>query len=34
MIDGNRLVYTNVFEFVECIYTILEDNFIAGEFER
>ncbi len=32
--DGSRLVYTDVFEFVERMRTILEDDFIAGESER
>jgi hypothetical protein len=34
VIDGSHLVYIDVFEFVEHIRTILEDDFIVGESER
>ena len=34
IIDGNCLVYINIFEFIEYIYIILEDNFIIGESKQ
>ena len=31
IINSNRLIYIDVFEFIKYIYTILEDDFIVGE---
>ncbi len=32
--DGSRLVFTDVYNFMECVYTLLEDSSAAHEIER
>ena len=34
VIDDSRLIYTDVFEFIERIYTILKDNFIVNKSKQ